>query len=169
MITHQPVNNHDDLLKVVDGLLEEAGLDRNDLGGKVTFAGMDPIRPTVMKVGSASAAVVTANAIASALIWKMRSGEDQDIHVDLRKAYVTQSAWQDILADCTLINGVSVMGSGSIGGMPVTISPTEDGRFVLICPPYPSIVDRLMGLLDSGTLPHQIEQATLKWAGEDLE
>jgi len=24
MITHQPVNNHDDLLKVVDGLLEEA-------------------------------------------------------------------------------------------------------------------------------------------------
>ena len=26
MITHQPVNNHDDLLKVVDGLLEEAGL-----------------------------------------------------------------------------------------------------------------------------------------------
>ena len=26
MITHQPVNNHDDLAKVVDGLLEEAGL-----------------------------------------------------------------------------------------------------------------------------------------------
>ena len=169
MITHQLVNNHDDLLKVVDGLLAEAGLDRSDTGGKVTFAGMDPIRPTVMKVGSASAAVVTANAIASSIIWKMRSGEGQDIHVDLRKAYVTQSAWQDILADCTLINGVSVMGSGSIGGLPATISPTKDGRFVLVCPPYPSITERLVKLLDSGTLPHQIEQATMKWAGEDLE
>ena len=46
MNTYQPVNNHDDLLKVVDGLLAEAGLNRKDMGGKMTFAGMDPIRPT---------------------------------------------------------------------------------------------------------------------------
>jgi len=169
MITHQPVNNHDDLLKVVDGLLAEAGLDRKDTGGKVTFAGMDPIRPTVMKVGCASAAVAAGNAIASAIIWKARSGESQDIHIDLRKAYVIQSAWQDTLVKCTLINGTSVMGSGSIGGLPATISPTKDGRFVLLCPPYPSIVQRIVKLLDSGTLPHQIEQATMKWDAEDLE
>ena len=88
MITYQPVNNHDDLLKVVDGLLEEAGLDRKELGGKMTFAGMDPIRPTGLKVGCAAAAITGANAVASSLIWKMRSGESQDIHIDLRKAYV---------------------------------------------------------------------------------
>lgn len=169
MITDSPVNNHKDLLNVVDGLLGEAGLDRKDLGGKVTFAGMDPIRPTVIKVGAASAAITAANAIASALIWKMRSEESQDIHIDLRKAWATQSAWQDVLQDCTLINGVSVMGSGSIGGMSATISPTKDGRFVLMCPPYPSIVNRVMQLLDSGTLPHQIEQATMKWNAEELE
>ena len=28
MKTYQPIDNHDDLLEVVDGLLEEAGLDR---------------------------------------------------------------------------------------------------------------------------------------------
>jgi hypothetical protein len=39
MNTNHPVNNHDELLKVVDGLLGGAGLDRKDLGGKVTFAG----------------------------------------------------------------------------------------------------------------------------------
>jgi hypothetical protein len=26
-------------------------------------------------------------------------GEGQDIHVDLRKVYISQSAWQDTLAD----------------------------------------------------------------------
>ena len=57
MRTNQPVNNHDDLLSVVDHLLEEElGLKRSDTGGKVTFAGLDPLRPTVLKTGAASAA-----------------------------------------------------------------------------------------------------------------
>ncbi len=91
MFSYQPVNNHQDLLNVVDSLLLEADLKREDFGGQVTFAGMDPIRPTHIKVGCASASISAANAIASAIIWKQRSGESQDIHVDLRKAYVTQS------------------------------------------------------------------------------
>ena len=86
MITNQPVNNHEDLIEVVDGLLEEVGLDRNELGGKMTFAGLDPIRPTRLKVGAASAAISGANAVTSAILWKRRGGEGQDIHIDLRKA-----------------------------------------------------------------------------------
>jgi len=46
MKKYQSIDNHDDLLEVVDGVLEEAGLDRKELDGKITFAGMDPIRPT---------------------------------------------------------------------------------------------------------------------------
>jgi len=169
MITHQPANNHDDLLKVLDGLLEEAGLDRKDLGGTLTFAGMDPIRPTQMKVGCAAAAITGANAVASSLIWKMRSGEGQDIHIDLRKAYTSQSAWQDTLADCTLINGTPHMSSGSVGNFGNIILPTKDGRFVMLVSLYQSNTLRVMELLDSGTLPRQLEQATMKWNAEELE
>src|SRR5262245_59551676 len=97
MRTHQPVNNHQDLLGVVDGLLEEMGLNRQDTGGRVTFAGLDPLRPTVLKTGAASAAIAAAGAIASAIMWRLRGGEDQDIHIDLRKAYSYQSPWQDVL------------------------------------------------------------------------
>ena len=68
MFNYQPVHNHDDLLNVVDGLLQEAGLVRADLDGQLSFAGMDPIRPTRIKVGSVSAAVISANAIASAVV-----------------------------------------------------------------------------------------------------
>jgi len=105
----QTVENHDDLLKVVDNLLSEAGLDRKDLKGTVTFAGLDPIRETVLKVGAAGAAVGAANAIASALLHQERTGKGQDIHVDLRKAWAIHSKWQDITADCCIVNGRSRM------------------------------------------------------------
>jgi crotonobetainyl-CoA:carnitine CoA-transferase CaiB-like acyl-CoA transferase len=168
MITHQPVNNHEDLLKVVDGILGEAGLDRNDTGGKVTFAGLDPIRPTVLKVGAASAIVAAANSIASAIIWKMRGGEGQDIHVDLRNAYVIQSCWQDVLADCTTINGVSVM-SGQNLTIPPSLFPTKDDRWMVISSPYPASFHKVLNVLNCGMDLDQIRQATRKWNAAELE
>jgi len=169
MITHQPVNTHEDLLKVIDGLMEEVGLDRSDLGGEMTFAGMDPIRPTGLKVGSAAATITGANALASALIWKHRTGEGQDIHIDLRKAYVSQSAWQDTLAHCTLINGTPHMVSGGVGNFGNHILPTKDGRFGMLVSLYASNSRSIMQLLDCGLLPRQLEQATMKWNAADLE
>jgi crotonobetainyl-CoA:carnitine CoA-transferase CaiB-like acyl-CoA transferase len=169
MFSYQPVHNHDDLLKVVDGLLLEAGLNRADTGGTVTFAGMDPIRPTHIKVGSAAAAVTAANAIASAIIWRQRTGEAQDIHVDLRQAYVTQSAWQDTLIDCTLVNGTRQMMGGNVGELGSHILPTRDGRFVVLTSLYASNTARIMELLDCGTQARQLERATMKWDAVDLE
>ncbi len=169
MFSYQHVNNHQDLLSVVDGLLQEAGLKREDFGGQITFAGMDPIRPTHIKVGCASASIAGANAIASAIIWKQRSGESQDIHVDLRKAYVTQSPWQDVLAGCTLVNGTPQMMGGNVGELGTHILPTRDGRFVVLTSLYSSNTERIMSLLDSGTLPRQLERATRKWDALDLE
>lgn len=169
MLPYRSVNNHDDLLKVTEGLLQEAGLDRKAMGGEVTFDGLDPIRPTHIKVGSAAAAVTAANAVASAIIWRERSGETQDIHVDLRKAYVSQSAWQDTLAEYTLVNGTSQMMGGNVGSLGSHLLPTKDGRFVVLTSLYSSNTERIMELLDSGTLPRQLERATLKWNAQDLE
>ena len=169
MFNYQPVHNHDDLLNVVDGLLQEAGLVRADLDGQLSFAGMDPIRPTRIKVGSVSAAVISANAIASALIWKERTGESQDIHVDLRKAYVTQSAWQDTLMESTMLNGVSQVFGGNVGQLGSHILPTRDGRFVVLTSLYSSNTKNIMTLLDSGVLPRQLERATRQWDAATLE
>jgi hypothetical protein len=45
MIINQTVNNHDDLLKVVDNMLSEVGVDRKDLKGELTFAGRRIVLP----------------------------------------------------------------------------------------------------------------------------
>jgi hypothetical protein len=167
MITNQPVNNHDDLTRVVDGLLGEIGLDRRDTGGKLTFAGLDPLRPSVMKVGAASAAAASASSVASAILHRQRGGKGQDIHVDLRKAYVYQSPWQTQLADCTMMNGRAVMVMPMLGGL--AMLPTRDNRFVQVCAPYPSQHQKLTELLHCGLVERHMAQAARKWDALDLE
>ena len=107
MITDQPVTNHSDMHRVTDNMLREVGLTIRDGGGKVTFAGKEPVRKTVMKAGAAPAIILAANAVAEAAIWKERTGEGQDIHVDLRQAWIEQSPWQFDAVPYTLVNGAA--------------------------------------------------------------
>jgi crotonobetainyl-CoA:carnitine CoA-transferase CaiB-like acyl-CoA transferase len=167
MRTHQPVNNHEDLVRVVDGLLDELGLDRADTGGKVTFAGLDPLRPTVLKTGAASAAIAATSAIASAILWRHRGGEEQDIHVDLRKAFAYQSPWQDVLAQCTKLNGHSIMKEPTYGGE--FMLPTRDNRFVVVIAPYPSQQVKVGRLFRCGFVEEQMAQVARRWDAADLE
>ncbi|MFI1180890.1 hypothetical protein ACH4UT_15230 [Streptomyces sp. NPDC020799] len=87
----------------------------------------------------------------------------------LRKAYVTQSPWQDTLVDCTLVNGMPQMLGGNVGELGSHILPTRDGRHSVLTSLYSSNTKRIMELLDSGTLPRRLERATLKWDAQDLE
>ena len=139
MITEQPVNNHDDMQKVVDGILKEIGLSRGDLDGKLTFAGLDPIMNTTLKVAAAGGILGAVNSFASAVIWQMRSGEGQDIHADLRKTYAIQSAYNPGMEKYSMVNGCSVLWDTESTGFSGTL-PTRDGRFVFLACLYPKQV-----------------------------
>lgn len=165
----QTVENHDDLLKVVDNLLGEAGLDRKDLKGTVTFAGLDPIRETVLKVGAAGAAVGAANAIASALLHQERTGKGQDIHVDLRKAWAIHSKWQDITADCCIVNGRSRMAAFDRFGSGTHILPTRDKRWVISSAFYPSQFLKQAKIFNSGHTFEQLSASSIKHTADELE
>jgi crotonobetainyl-CoA:carnitine CoA-transferase CaiB-like acyl-CoA transferase len=171
MIINQPVQNHDDLLKVVDNMLSEVGVDRSELKGKLTFAGLDPVRPTVLKVGAAGAAVIAANAVVTALIHQEKTGKGQDIHVDLRKAFVNQSKWQDVLFDCVKVNGVSrltgIKGYGE--GANLHLLPTRDGRFVQASFPYPSQMTKMCKILNCGYTADQLSASSIKHTADELE
>jgi hypothetical protein len=169
MITDQPINNHDDMQKVVDGILKEIGLSRGDLDGKLTFAGLDPIRNTTLKVGAAGGILGAVNSFASAVIWQMRSGEGQDIHADLRKTWAIQSAlWPD-MEKYAMINGASVLFDTNATGAGAGVVRTRDGRFCLFCLDYPSQVRKGLALMRCSISLDAIKQAALKWDAEDLE
>ena len=169
MLRYPIVNDHVDVAQVAELILREAGLDRSAFGGKLSFAGADPVRRTHIKVGAMSAAVIAANAMATSLIWQDRSGQKQDVHVDLRKSYVVQSPWQSNLAQYTTLNGTSQMMGGEIGQLGTVLLPTRDDRWVVLTSLYASNTQRICQLLDCGILPQQLERAARKWDAADLE
>ncbi|MFK5857144.1 MAG: CoA transferase [Bacteroidota bacterium] len=127
------------------------------------------MRKTVIKVGGATAAVLAANAVADAAIWKERTGEGQDVHVDLRKAWVEQSPWQVDAAPYTLINGTCKTFNINVVGVMNPVLPTRDGRFMTICPIYPSQERKFLNLLNSGPSEDQMRQATIRRDAAELE
>ena len=70
----------------VESVLQTLGATASDSGGEVTYYGSDPITPDRLPYGSISAISLAVKAILVAKIWKERTGEGQDIHIDVRKA-----------------------------------------------------------------------------------
>src|SRR5215468_5354394 len=54
----------------------------------VTLTGEEPQLPSSFRVAAAAQASVAATGLAAAHIWKLRSGEAQDVTVDMRHAVV---------------------------------------------------------------------------------
>jgi len=169
MITNQPVDNHDDMRKVTDNILRDAGLTIADSGGKVTFAGKEPVRKTVMKAGATTACVLAANAVADAAIWKARSGEGQDIHIDLRKAWIEQSPWQKDALACTMINGVSKAWNSNVFVLNPGFARARDGRWMVLSAIYPSQERKAMNLLRCGPDFEQVRSAIARRESSELE
>ena len=169
MITNQPVNDHDDMRKVTDNILRDAGMTISDSGGKVTFAGKEPVRKTVIKAGATTSCILAANAVADAAIWRERTGEDQDIHVDLRKAWIEQSPWQKDALKCTMINGVSKAWNSNVFVLLPQIGRARDGRWMVLAPCYPSQQRKAMNLLRCGPDSEQFRAALARRESAELE
>lgn len=75
-----------DLHGSVDEVLKDVGMSVGDCGGKLTFYGRDPIIPSRLRFGSMAAIGLAAKAVGVAALWRLHTGEGQDIEVDVRKA-----------------------------------------------------------------------------------
>ncbi len=53
---------------------------------RVTLTGADPILPTDFKIGTAASATIAAGALAATELWRLRTGREQSVAVDLRAA-----------------------------------------------------------------------------------
>ena len=64
--------------------MQRIGGGADDAGGSVRFTGADPIVRSHFRIGSAMAIPAMAAAVGAAAIWRERTGDGQDLSVDLR-------------------------------------------------------------------------------------
>lgn len=151
---------------VFETLWSVIGLGPGDLAGRVDFSDSDPVVPSIHRVGAASAGALGAMGASVAAIWKLRSGEEQDVAVDARRAVVP---------------GLQTIMHLRQNGYPLPPHPrgtdhrgffrTADDRiiFVLRTLAYPEILTRLMDVLDCGYDATSVERVVARWHSEELE
>jgi crotonobetainyl-CoA:carnitine CoA-transferase CaiB-like acyl-CoA transferase len=148
--------------------LDNFGLTPEDTGGQINFTGKDPIVPSTIMFASATAMGLAAKAVSMAKLWKLRSGESQDIEIDLRKVIhrlspFFQGKWEKL-------NGFSP-------GFPTELSSpfsphfykTRDGRHVMPLDFYNRLRISTLKFLNVPEDKEAIAKAILEWNSDELE
>src|SRR5207245_613564 len=73
--------------EILAGLWTSVGGDPGALNA-VTLSGEEPQLPSSFRVAAAAQSAIAAAAMAAAQIWKLRSGQSQQIAVDMRHAVI---------------------------------------------------------------------------------
>ena len=148
-------------------LLSLMGIDAEASGGVVSIVGDDPVSDSRFRPGAAAAAALAAQGTAVAAIWRMRSGEGQDVAVDLRRA-----------AAVGLRTSRNIHQNGTHHEdlpRPVVRFPdfykTRDGRQIYVLRSFanPEPLVRMLTLLDCVHTPDAMAQAIGRWDALELE
>jgi crotonobetainyl-CoA:carnitine CoA-transferase CaiB-like acyl-CoA transferase len=159
-----------DLQGGVNEVLKNVGLTSADSGGKLSFYGLDPIIPSPHRFGTMAAIGLAAKAVAVAALWRQRTGEGQDIHVDVRKALPRFYGFFD--RKWETINGrPPALPQDPLNPFlnPHLFHETKDGRYVVAINIYPELAARALRLLNSIPSGEAVRNAILQWRAEDLE
>lgn len=141
-------------------LLLLGGLPRAE-ADRASSTGTDPVFPTPYRVGEAGAAALAAVGIGAARLWKLRTGRDQDVSIDLRAAAAALRS-----ARYLRIRGEEpkAMWDPYSGFYPV-----KDGRWVSVHCNFANHRDAALRVLGDPGDRAAAEQASRGWDGPALE
>src|SRR6476620_2935165 len=127
----------------------------------LTLTGDEPQLPSSFRVAAAAQVSVAATGLAAAEIWKMRSGEAQDVAVDMRHAAV----------ECRSERYLRVDGKppGPAWDVIAGVYRTGDSRFVRLHTNFPHHRDAVCKVLDCKPERDAVQAALTKWDGERFE
>src|SRR6516165_3464963 len=158
-----------DLHAATNQVLKDVGMSTADSGGEVTFYGRDPIIPSPFRFGGMAAIGLAAKAVAVAALWRHRTGEGQDIEVDVRKALRRFAGFFD--RKWETINGrppLALDPTNPFQHLPL-FRETRDGRYVVALNIYPKLSFSALNLLRCGPSVESVNNAILQWRAEELE
>jgi crotonobetainyl-CoA:carnitine CoA-transferase CaiB-like acyl-CoA transferase len=146
--------------QILAELWTSAGGDASALDA-VTLTGEEPQLPSSFRVAAAAQASIAAAGLAAAQIWKLRSGQSQDVAVDMRHAVV----------ECRSERYLRVDGKpppppwDAIAG----IYKTRDQRYVRLHTNFPHHRGAVCKVLDCKPQRDHVQAALMQWDGEAFE
>lgn len=156
-----------DPIAALNDLLADVGLSAADAGGRVTFAGQDPIIPARHRLGAAIGIPMMANGVAAAAMHRHRGGPGQDLHLDLRHAvhHINPSfAWKPTLAG--EFPSIALVLDNPFALIPYR---TRDGRTVMASAVYPHQAASWCRFLDVPPDFAKVAEAFTHWDAFELE
>ena len=179
-----------DIDKTFAKFMRDIGGTAADAGGAVTFVGSDPIVRSHFRIGARMAIPAMAAATGAAAIWRDRTGQAQDLEVDLREfvynvlpyvGFVLQKkqhlglidpddplpagfTWRPTVNDRELQLPL-------LFGNPLSFAffETKDGRMVTPTGLYPRHFVGFLNILRAPPEREAIAQAIRTWNAEDLD
>ncbi|TKW79658.1 MAG: CoA transferase, partial [Bradyrhizobium icense] len=127
----------------------------------VTLSGNEPQLPSSFRVAAAAQVSIAASGLAAAEIWKMRSGQAQEVDVDIRHAVI----------ECRSERYLRVAGKppppawDAIAG----VYKTGDGRFVRLHTNFPHHRAAVCKVLGCKAERDDVQAALMKWQAEAFE
>ena len=127
----------------------------------VTLTGEEPQLPSSFRVAAAAQASIAATGLAAAQIWRLRSGQSQDVMVDMRHAIVECRSERYLRVD----GKPSDMAWDAIAG----IYKTRDQRFVRLHTNFRHHRDAVCRVLNCKPEREAVQAALMQWEGEAFE
>src|SRR3954468_8222867 len=127
----------------------------------VKLTGEEPQLPSSFRVAAAAQASIAAAGLAAAKIWQLRSGQSQDVAVDMRHAII----------ECRSERYLRVDGKppGPAWDAIAGIYKTGDGRFVRLHTNFPHHRDAVCKVLNCKPERDEVQAALMQWDGEAFE
>jgi crotonobetainyl-CoA:carnitine CoA-transferase CaiB-like acyl-CoA transferase len=127
----------------------------------VKLTGEEPQLPSSFRLAAAAQACIAAAGLAAAYLWRLRSGEAQEVGVDMRHAVV----------ECRSERYLRVDGKPPPPAWDPTagIYRTRDGRFVRLHTNFPHHRAAVCKMLNCEQKREAIQDALMQWDGEAFE
>src|SRR5947199_8602648 len=128
---------------------------------RVTLTGEGPQLPSSFRVAAAAQVSVAAAAMAAANIWQLRSGQAQDVSVELRHAVI----------ECRSERYLRVDGKPPPPAWDIIagVYNTRDQRFVRLHTNFPQHRAAVCNLLNCKPERENVQAALMQWDGEAFE
>ena len=158
-----------DPLRELEDVLQGVGLNLESAGGSIRFAGKDPIISSPLPLATMAGVGLMAKAVAVADIWRLRTGQGQDLSLNLGQVLHRLCPFYD--KKWELLNGYAPGAPSDPASpfMPSFMYKTRDDRRVQFINIYPRAKSAALAFLGCHDDPRAVGEAIRKWNALELE